>query len=200
MGEHPEAGGCCAVPKTVPAPKSLPCWSCRPTASLVRPHYAFGSLRHVDDKFGGFRTQSSISFGAGWHAIKSKGTTLDLEGGLGYRRSEEQNTGVTNSEPVFVGKGAWKHQLTETTEVYDQLRRRAGLRQHFRGKRNWCSRENQQLHGAEAELHRAAQHRCARRHGGDRYPDGDQPGLQVLIVTGFLKSPWRWPGAFFMAL
>ena len=36
-------------------------------------YYAFGNLRYIDDKFGGFRTQTTLSGGIGWNVIKEEG-------------------------------------------------------------------------------------------------------------------------------
>lgn len=89
-------------------------------------YYAFGNLRYIDDKFGGFRTQTTLSGGIGWNVIKKEGHTLNLEGGAGYRRSEEQGTGIKTSEPTFVGSAKWAYQATETTELSNNLRVESG--------------------------------------------------------------------------
>lgn len=92
--------------------------------------YAFSNLRHVEDKFGGFRKQSSVSFGMGWNVLREPDHKLKLESGLGYRRSEEQDTdgmpGETLNEPVFVGSAEWVYQLTETTTLSDTFRTEVG--------------------------------------------------------------------------
>lgn len=85
-------------------------------------YYAFGNLRHSNDKFSGFRNQSTLSGGLGWNVIKEEGHNLNLEGGLGYRRSEEQGTGITTNEPTFVGGAKWAYQATETTELSNNFR------------------------------------------------------------------------------
>ena len=85
-------------------------------------YYAFGNLRHSDDKFAGFRTQTTLSGGIGWNVIKEEGHTLNLEAGAGYRRSEEQNTNIKTTEPTFVGGAKWAYQATETTELSNNFR------------------------------------------------------------------------------
>ncbi|MDM3870135.1 DUF481 domain-containing protein [Porticoccus sp. W117] len=85
-------------------------------------YYAFGNLRHNDDKFGGFRTQTTLSAGLGWNVIKEEGHNLNLEAGVGYRRSEEQGTGIKTTEPTFVGSAKWGYQATETTELSNNFR------------------------------------------------------------------------------
>ena len=82
----------------------------------------FGNLRHIDDEFGGFSTQSTLSGGVGWNVIKEEGHTLNLETGAGYRRSEEQGTGIKTTEPTFVGSAKWAYQATETTELSNDFR------------------------------------------------------------------------------
>ncbi|MGS2724588.1 DUF481 domain-containing protein [Porticoccus sp. GXU_MW_L64] len=85
-------------------------------------YYAFGNLRHNDDKFGGFRTQTTLSGGLGWNVIKQEDHNLNLEAGAGYRRSEEQGTGIETTEPTFVGSAKWGYQATETTELSNNFR------------------------------------------------------------------------------
>ena len=85
-------------------------------------YYAFGNLRHNDDKFGGFRTQTTLSGGIGWNVIKEEGHNLNLEAGVGYRRSEEQGTGIETTEPTVVGSAKWAYQATETTELSNNFR------------------------------------------------------------------------------
>ncbi|UTW45394.1 DUF481 domain-containing protein [bacterium SCSIO 12696] len=85
-------------------------------------YYGFGNLRHNDDKFGGFRKQTTLSGGVGWNVIKEEGHTLNLEAGAGYRRSEEQGTGIETTEPTFVGSAKWGYQATATTELSNNFR------------------------------------------------------------------------------
>lgn len=88
--------------------------------------YLFGNLRVVDDEFGGFRRQSSATFGYGRKVIDNEKTSLNLEGGLGYRHSEEQDTGDSFGEPVALGRASWGYQWTETTKLTNELRVEGG--------------------------------------------------------------------------
>ena len=51
---------------------------------------------------------------------------MNLEGGVGYRRSEEQGTGIKTSEPTFVGSAKWAYQATATTELSNNFRVESG--------------------------------------------------------------------------
>lgn len=77
--------------------------------------YALGNLRYEDNRFSGYEYQASVTGGLGYHMINTDRTTLDIEGGLGYRQSEEKDTGVTLDELVFMGEFNYRFQMTETT-------------------------------------------------------------------------------------
>ena len=65
--------------------------------------YAFGALRHEDDKFSGFDYQSSISVGLGQQLIKNESHELDASAGIGYRKKKVTATGITTSEGIVIG-------------------------------------------------------------------------------------------------
>lgn len=52
------------------------------------------------DRFGGFYYQGTASLGYGYHAIKRKEMTLDLEAGPGYSRDRERETGKINERAI----------------------------------------------------------------------------------------------------
>lgn len=79
--------------------------------------YGLGQLRYEDNRFSGYEYQASATGGLGYHAINTDRTVLDLEGGLGYRKSEEQDTGVTLEEVVFNGGLHYRFKVTDTTSL-----------------------------------------------------------------------------------
>lgn len=84
-------------------------------------YYAFGSGRYQDNRFSGYEFQASVITGLGVHLIATERTVLDLEGGVGYRRSEEQDTGETFNEAILTARGSYQYQLTETTRFDSSL-------------------------------------------------------------------------------
>lgn len=84
-------------------------------------YYAFGSGRYQKNRFSGYEYQASITSGLGVHLIATERTILDLEGGVGYRRSEEQGTGETLDEAILSARGVYQYQLTETTRFDSSL-------------------------------------------------------------------------------
>lgn len=79
--------------------------------------YALGNLRYEDNRFSGYEYQASVTGGLGYHVIQTERTTLDLEGGLGYRQSEESETGATLDELVAMGELSYRFQMTDTTNL-----------------------------------------------------------------------------------
>ncbi len=79
--------------------------------------YLVGNLRYEDNRFSGYEYQASGTGGIGYHLIMTERTQLDLEGGFGYRRSEEQDTGETLDELVAMGEINYRVTLTDTTSL-----------------------------------------------------------------------------------
>lgn len=88
--------------------------------------YAFGGLRYEDNRFSGYEYQASIKTGLGKHLINDGVTEFDIEGGVGYRNSKEQDTGETLSEGILVGSAKYHRQLTETTRFESDLNVESG--------------------------------------------------------------------------
>ena len=65
--------------------------------------YAYGALRHEDDKFSGYDYQSSISVGLGQKLIENERHELDVSAGPGYRKKKATATGITTSEGIAIG-------------------------------------------------------------------------------------------------
>lgn len=89
-------------------------------------YYAFASTRYEDNRFSGYEYQSTTALGVGAHLIASERTILDVEGGVGYRASEEQGTGETLDEGVLLGSLIYQFQLTDTTRFESDFNVEAG--------------------------------------------------------------------------
>ncbi|KJS05323.1 MAG: hypothetical protein VR73_12460 [Gammaproteobacteria bacterium BRH_c0] len=83
--------------------------------------YAFGRGRYEDNRFSGYEYQASLTTGLGMHIIATDITTFDIEGGVGYRRSEEQDTGETANEAIATAAAKYYRELTETTRFESDL-------------------------------------------------------------------------------
>lgn len=88
--------------------------------------YGQAQLRYEDNRFSGYEYQASVTGGLGYHVIATDRTTLDIEGGLGYRQSEENDTGVKLDEMVATGELNYSFQMTDTTSLNWDLMTLAG--------------------------------------------------------------------------
>ncbi|MGS2724589.1 DUF481 domain-containing protein [Porticoccus sp. GXU_MW_L64] len=88
--------------------------------------YTFANIRYMDDRFGAFASQASVSTGIGWKPLQGERRKFSLEGGLGLRRSQQQVTELTQSEAVVQGKLDWQYQLTGSTQLLNNVRVEAG--------------------------------------------------------------------------
>lgn len=91
----------------------------------------FGSLRSERDHFSANEYQTTIAAGYAFQAIDSKATGLRFEVGPGYRWSKLQDVRVHKNEAILRGAMDFKHQLTETTSLYDKLLVEAGSSNTF---------------------------------------------------------------------
>lgn len=89
-------------------------------------YYGFGSLRYEDNRFSGYEYQATAALGIGAHVIDSERTLFDVEGGLGYRQSEEQGTGESLDEVILLGSMVYQYQLTDTTRFESDFNVEAG--------------------------------------------------------------------------
>lgn len=89
-------------------------------------YYTFGNGRYEDNRFSGYEYQASVTAGVGMHVIDTEATLWDVETGVGYRRSEEQNTGETLNEAILRLATIYQHQLTETTRLESSLSAESG--------------------------------------------------------------------------
>lgn len=88
--------------------------------------YGFGAFRYEDNRFSGYEYQSSLTGGVGVHLIDDEITQFNVEGGLGYRQSEESGTGETFDEAIAIGAVKYYRVLTETTRFESDLNTEAG--------------------------------------------------------------------------
>ncbi len=84
-------------------------------------YYGFGNGRYQDNRFSGYEYQASLSAGVGAHLIATETTVWDIEGGAGYRRSEEQDTNETFNEAILTVGSTFQRRLTETTRLESTL-------------------------------------------------------------------------------
>jgi putative salt-induced outer membrane protein len=83
--------------------------------------YGFGRFRYEENRFSGYEYQSSLTSGLGKHLIDDGTTVFDIEGGVGYRYSEEAMTGETSGKPVAIGLIRYHRKLTATTRFETDL-------------------------------------------------------------------------------
>ncbi len=70
--------------------------------------YLFGKGDYIDDRFGGFEYQASLSAGYGRHLLRREGLNLQAFGGLGYRQNDIAGTGTEGEGIVTLGETlAW---------------------------------------------------------------------------------------------
>lgn len=77
--------------------------------------YLFSLLEYTDDRFSGYDYESSLTFGYGRKLINEADQLWAVDAGLGYRRSEEELTDITEEEAVVRLATLYKVQLTDTT-------------------------------------------------------------------------------------
>lgn len=88
--------------------------------------YWFGSLRYEDDRFSGFDYQSVLTAGYGHTLWDRESSHLDLEGGVGVRRSREAAT-VDMPDPeamtdaVLRGAAVYWWQFTENARLQNDF-------------------------------------------------------------------------------
>ncbi len=84
------------------------------------------ALRHENDDFAPYEYQTIFSIGYGHNFIHNDRTTLATEIGPGFRRAKDAMSGETESDLIGRGLLAFKHQLTDSTSLYETLLVEAG--------------------------------------------------------------------------
>lgn len=82
--------------------------------------FAYGKLRHEEDRFSGFDHQSVVSAGAGHVFIEGGKNVLEASAGIGYRDSET-DTGIKEQEAVFDGELKYTYKISETSEFNQNI-------------------------------------------------------------------------------
>lgn len=88
--------------------------------------HVFGSARNERDRFAATEYQWTASLGYGFEAIDTDTTRLLFEIGPGYRWSKAQDVREHDNGGIVRGGMEFRHQLTDTTALYDTLLIEAG--------------------------------------------------------------------------
>lgn len=83
--------------------------------------YAFLSVEGEHDPFSGFAYQTSGTLGYGYSVIKSEKTTLDFEGGPGYRETRVRGEDDSVSETMGQVSGNFTYKLSKTAEFSEKV-------------------------------------------------------------------------------
>ncbi|NLB13796.1 MAG: DUF481 domain-containing protein [Gammaproteobacteria bacterium] len=84
------------------------------------------ALRYENDDFAPYEYQTTFSMGYGHQFMNNERTSLSAEIGPGYRRAKSATTGETESELIGRGLLDYKHQITDTTTLFNTLLIEAG--------------------------------------------------------------------------
>jgi putative salt-induced outer membrane protein len=87
--------------------------------------YAFGRIKHEEDKFSGFDHQSVISFGIGHLFIETEIHKLEASAGIGYRDSED-DLGESNSEGVLDGEVKYQYVISPSATFNQNVQVESG--------------------------------------------------------------------------
>jgi len=88
--------------------------------------YGFGAFRYEDNRFSGYEYQSSLTAGLGKRIINTDVTQFNIEGGLGYRRSEEMDAGEKFDEAIAIGAAKYYRTITDTTQFESDVNIESG--------------------------------------------------------------------------
>lgn len=92
--------------------------------------FGFGALHYLNDKFGGFQYQASLTGGVGYKIVDSDTFKLAGQVGAGYRKARAQVVtsppyvqvlGDTSSNAIVTAGLDYWQQLTKTTTLTDKL-------------------------------------------------------------------------------
>ncbi len=87
----------------------------------------FGSLRYEEDKFSGFDHQGILTAGYGWTLLERETSFLDVEGGIGARRTQaaaDPETGMqpeAETDPVLRGAVEYWWQFTQNARLQNDF-------------------------------------------------------------------------------
>ena len=84
-------------------------------------NFVFGGLRYEDDRFGGYKSQATLSGGIGHQFLDTADTKLSGQVGLGYKRTEQRNPAETVSAVAYLGALDFRHAFNASTTLLDKL-------------------------------------------------------------------------------
>ena len=87
--------------------------------------FAYGRIKHEEDKFSGFDHQSVISFGIGHLFIENDIHTLEASAGIGYRDIED-DLGESTSEGVFDGEIKYQYVISPSATFNQNVQVESG--------------------------------------------------------------------------
>ena len=88
--------------------------------SINKRSYLFVFLTYENDHFSGYDYQAGASFGYGYHLIKTETQKLDLEAGVGARKSRT-DAGDTTTEGIVRGAGNYEWKISKTATFLQTL-------------------------------------------------------------------------------
>ncbi len=89
--------------------------------------YSFATLRYEDDRFSGYDYRVIATAGYGRRFFPSKATTLNVEGGPGYRYSREHEDG-TERDVIMRGAAIFEWRLSGSATFTEEVSIEAGER------------------------------------------------------------------------
>ena len=89
-------------------------------------NYEFGLLTYDADRFSGYDYRTGISVGYGHSLIKTSLHSLDVEGGLGYRKSKLSDSGELQDEAFLRGAAIFAWNLSENATFSEDFSVEAG--------------------------------------------------------------------------
>ena len=88
---------------------------------LSKKSYVFGAFRYEKDDFSAYEDQSTLTFGYGRQVFDNKIHKLKLEGGVGYRTANLQETGESESDAIVRGLVDWVWHITPSTDLTERF-------------------------------------------------------------------------------
>ncbi|KFN50455.1 DUF481 domain-containing protein [Arenimonas composti] len=80
-----------------------------------------GAARHEHDDFGSYAYQSTLALTYGYQALREDDVQLRFEAGPGLRRAELASTGEHEESGLLRGFADYRHQLTDSTRLFNTL-------------------------------------------------------------------------------
>ena len=82
--------------------------------------YGFGNISYEDDRFSGYEYRASLTAGYGRHVLTADPVKLDLEAGVGGRKSKPDN-GNTDNEAILRLAGFLDWKISDTSKLTEDL-------------------------------------------------------------------------------